>query len=41
MRVVVLNFCYDVPVKLFSLGLLLGALFLLVPHLPRLASCWC
>ena len=35
-NVVLLNFSYDVPVKLFSLNLLLAALFLLVPDLRRL-----
>jgi predicted DCC family thiol-disulfide oxidoreductase YuxK len=37
-QVVALNFCYDVPVKLFSSHLLLSALFLLAPHLPGLLS---
>ncbi|MDX2200108.1 MAG: DCC1-like thiol-disulfide oxidoreductase family protein [Phycisphaerae bacterium] len=37
-NVVMLNFCFDVPVKLFSSHLLLCATFLIVPHLPRLAA---
>jgi hypothetical protein len=37
-HVVALNFCYDVPVKLFSLHLLLMAFFLIVPDLPWLAQ---
>jgi hypothetical protein len=37
-QVFVLNMCYDVPVKLFSFHLLLGAVFLLVPHMKRLAD---
>jgi hypothetical protein len=37
-HVVVLNFCYDVPVKLFSCHLLLMAAFLAAPDLPRLAN---
>ncbi len=37
-NVVMLNFCFDVPVKLFSTHLLLCAIFLIVPHLPRLAA---
>lgn len=36
-NVVALNFCYDVPVKLFSTNLLLMALFLAAPDLGRLA----
>ena len=35
-NVVALNFCYDVPVKLFSSHLLLMALFLMLPDLRRL-----
>jgi hypothetical protein len=35
-NVVALNFCYDVPVKLYSSNLLLMSLFLLAPDLPRL-----
>ena len=35
-HIVALNFCYDVPVKLFSLHLLLMSLFLMVPDLPWL-----
>jgi uncharacterized membrane protein YphA (DoxX/SURF4 family) len=35
-NVVAINFCYDVPVKLFSLMLLLMDLFLLAPDLLRL-----
>lgn len=37
-NVVMLNFSYDVPVKLFSSHLLLVAVFLLVPDLKRLAN---
>lgn len=37
-NVVMLNFCYDVPVKLFSMQLLLCALLLLAPHLRRLIA---
>jgi hypothetical protein len=37
-HVVALNFCYDVPVKLYSAHLLLMAVFLLVPDLGRLAD---
>ncbi len=35
-NVVVLNFCYDVPVKLFSSHLLLMALFFLIPDIAPL-----
>jgi len=34
-NVVMLNFCYDVPVKLFSAQLLLAALLILLPHVRR------
>lgn len=37
-NVVMLNFCYDVPVKLYSSNLLLMAVFLLGPDLRRLAD---
>jgi uncharacterized membrane protein YphA (DoxX/SURF4 family) len=37
-NVVMLNFCYDVPVKLFSSHLLLMAVWLLLPDLKRLAN---
>jgi uncharacterized membrane protein YphA (DoxX/SURF4 family) len=37
-NVVMLNFCYDVPVKLLSTHLLLFALWLLAPELGRLAD---
>jgi uncharacterized membrane protein YphA (DoxX/SURF4 family) len=37
-NVVALNFCYDVPVKLFSSTLLAMALFIAAPHLPRIAA---
>jgi hypothetical protein len=37
-HVFVLNLCYDVPVKLFSCHLLLVAVFLTLPDLPRLAN---
>jgi hypothetical protein len=36
-HVVVLNFCYDVPVKLFSSHLALMAVFLMAPDLPWMA----
>lgn len=36
LNVVMLNFCYDVPVKLYSLNLLLLCLLLLVPESGRL-----
>ncbi|HEX5030789.1 MAG TPA: hypothetical protein VFX78_04965 [Candidatus Eisenbacteria bacterium] len=35
-NVVMLNFCYDVPVKLYSVHLWLMAAFLLLPDVPRL-----
>ena len=38
LNVVMLNFCYDVPVKLYSLNLLLMAIFLMTPDLGRLAN---
>lgn len=38
LNVVMLNFCYDVPVKLYSANLLLMALFLLLPDISRLAN---
>ena len=37
-NVVALNFCYDVPVKLYSSNLLVMALFLLIPDFGRLAK---
>ncbi|HEX4961833.1 MAG TPA: hypothetical protein VF173_13400 [Thermoanaerobaculia bacterium] len=37
-NVVMLNYCYDVPVKLFSSHLLAMAIFLVAPHLRRLAN---
>ncbi len=37
-HVVVLNFCYDVPVKLFSSHLLVLAVFLVLPDLRKLAN---
>ncbi|HSJ99619.1 MAG TPA: hypothetical protein VK932_00205 [Kofleriaceae bacterium] len=36
LNVVALNFCYDVPVKLFSMQLLLAAAAIFAPHAPRL-----
>jgi hypothetical protein len=36
LNVAVLNFCYDVPVKLYSTNLTLMAVFLLAPDLRRL-----
>ena len=38
LNVVLLNFCYDVPVKLFSTHLLLASLFLLLPDAAALWS---
>jgi len=38
LNVVMLNFCYDVPVKLFSSHLLLIAVVLAAPHASRLAA---
>jgi predicted DCC family thiol-disulfide oxidoreductase YuxK len=37
-QVLALNLCFDVPVKLLSSHLVLFALFLLAPHMPRLFS---
>ena len=37
-NVVILNFCYDVPVKLFSIHLLFMCLFLLAPNASRVWS---
>jgi hypothetical protein len=37
-NVVALNFCFDVPVKLYSLQLLLTALFIIAPHATRLVD---
>jgi hypothetical protein len=37
-NVVMLNFCYDVPVKLYSTHLLAMAIFLVLPDLQRLAN---
>jgi hypothetical protein len=37
-QVFVLNLCYDVYVKLYSFHLLMGTVFLLAPHLGRLAN---
>jgi hypothetical protein len=36
LNIALLNFCYDVPVKIGSLHLLFGALLLLIPQLRRL-----
>jgi hypothetical protein len=38
LNIVMLNFCYDVPVKLYSLNLLVMAIFLMVPDLGRLTN---
>ena len=38
LNVVMLNFCYDVPVKQYSAHLLIMALYLLLPDMPRLAE---
>lgn len=35
--IVAMNFCYDIPVKILSSHLLLGSLFILAPHIKRLA----
>src|SRR5262249_15206059 len=37
-NIVLMNFSYDVPVKIFSSNLLLMALFLLAPDLSRIAN---
>lgn len=37
-NIVALNFCYDVPAKLFSSNLLLMAIFIAVPDMQRLIS---
>jgi len=37
-QVFILNMCYDVPVKLLSFHMVLGAVFLLAPQLRRLAD---
>ncbi len=37
-NIVMMNFCYDVPVKQYSSHLLLMALYLLLPEIPRLAN---
>jgi hypothetical protein len=41
LNVVMLNFCYDVPVKLYSLNLLLLALFLTLPETQKLLHVSC
>jgi hypothetical protein len=38
LNVVALNFCYDVPVKLYASHLFLAALVVAMPDLPRLAN---
>lgn len=38
-NVVALNFCYDVPVKLYSINLLLMAVFLMAGDLRRIFNC--
>jgi hypothetical protein len=38
LNVVMLNFCYDVPVKLYSSQLLVMAIFVAAPDMPRLAK---
>lgn len=38
LNVAILNYCYDVPVKLYSTNLLLMALFLLIPDIKRLTD---
>ncbi|MEP6683398.1 MAG: hypothetical protein ABJA35_09060 [Parafilimonas sp.] len=37
-NVVVINFCYDVPVKLFAANLLLVAIFILIPDVKRVTD---
>ena len=37
-NVVILNFCYDVPVKLYSSELLLMAVLLFAPHARRVIA---
>jgi hypothetical protein len=37
-NVVVINFCFDVPVKLFAVNLLLMAIFLLAPDIKRVTD---
>ena len=37
-HIFVLNMCFDVPVKLYSLNYLLMAIFLIAPELPRIVS---
>lgn len=37
-NVVMINFCYDVPVKLFSSHLLLASIYLIAPDVPRLVN---
>lgn len=37
-QVFILNMCYDVPVKLFSFNLVLMSVFLIAPHIGRLAD---
>lgn len=34
--VVAMNFCYDIPVKIFSTHLLLAGIFVIAPEIPRL-----
>jgi uncharacterized membrane protein YphA (DoxX/SURF4 family) len=34
--IVAMNFCYDIPVKIFSTHLLLAAVFVISPEIPRL-----
>lgn len=34
--IVAMNFCYDIPVKIFSTHLLLAAIFVIAPEIPRL-----
>jgi len=38
LNVVMMNFCYDVPVKQYSVHLLIMAVFLLLPEIPRLTN---
>jgi hypothetical protein len=38
LNIVMLNFCYDVPVKLYSLNLFLLAIFLILPESKKLLN---
>ncbi len=38
LNVVMINFCFDVPVKIYSTQLLVASVFLTLPHWPRLGA---